>query len=208
MTAATESNITGVIAVSGKSGTGMTSLCDALGSFLSQRGIVCSYVSCLFTAEAVLERAFRVDMAAIKRSNDRFAKCPDGSSWHEAVLDIDMGIRIGHNQQFVARALRDHIEREWDSGTQVVIVDDVRTPEDLAALRSLGCYAVRLGPEPKRQFVGLHRQFQAVVHPDDPTDILLDEEADWDVELAERKPVDVEAEQVVRGFLDKVAPKE
>ena len=47
-----------IIAISGRSGSGMTTLCDELGKQLAERGLSVACISCTMVADAAIEAAF------------------------------------------------------------------------------------------------------------------------------------------------------
>ena len=190
-----------IIAVSGSSGSGMTTLCDSLGRILGIREIKTAYISCFFAAHAVLETGFGLDMPSVIRNDQRFAGSPEErgdhsgarASWHEVVIDLDMGMRIGRSQEFVSRMLLSRITDFKKQGTQVVIVDDLRFPEDKKLLKRLGAKFVRL---PKR-IAGLDDKFAHVMLFQDMCDTSLDDDDEWDVKLKGQKAPEAEAAQVL-----------
>jgi len=188
-----------IIAISGQSGSGMTSLAKGLVDKLVRKQVKTSYISCLFLAEAVLERATDKNAWSVKTSDERFSRTIQGeqTSWHEAVLDIDMAIRVGHSDLFPTNALCSKILKLLSSRqAEVVVVDDVRQMEDYLALKELGARFVRLHIPEGRKFIAQESEFASVVQENDMTDVSLDD-VEFSLCLRERKTVQEEVDFVM-----------
>lgn len=135
-----------IIAVSGKSGSGMTTLCDELVRSIERSGKTVRLLSCRLMSDRALEEGFGLDMHATNRSKKKFTEGVEGKCWHYIAADIDLAIRFGRSQEFVGVALKSRIVKAGEDGIDVVVVDDLRYIADKLVLDSLGARCVRLAP--------------------------------------------------------------
>lgn len=185
-----------VVLVSGKSGSGMTTLCRAIEKALCEQGIKCAIASLLEAARAATCSIYG-DIASEGNDNKKFDTVCFGVDGpvavHEAILEIDEALRIGHNLTASASSLERRIAQ---SSVTVYIVDDVRYLCDLGVLRaSFPCLCVRL----KRPgtFAGDIQMYEQCVDTMSISETDLDTEVVWDLVLAAAESPQAESAKVV-----------
>ena len=189
-----------IIAVSGRSATGMTSLCDRIREKLQSRGVNVEYFSCLFVAEAAIGAACGENMTTLARNGGMLGKTFEGITYHETVLDIDQAIRIGRSQEFIPLAIKRKIKHLQADCAECIIVDDVRYQEDFRELKSLGAKFVRIAD---KSLVSDDGRYRDCVQPGDLSDTNLDEipDREWDVLILKRTQLDNDAEAVLKKLV-------
>ena len=127
----TSNEIPKIIAISGRSGSGMTTTADAIVTNLRNRGIRVRYFSLMQPVYVMLATAFHEFVDDLMRNTMKFHEYPGSTcAYHTAALDMYSALRIGHDELFFARALEKALTEAKADGVDVAVVDDVRALPD------------------------------------------------------------------------------
>lgn len=163
-----------IIAISGRSGSGMTTLAQGVVSQLLARGVEAEYFSCMDSVYRMLGEAFGENAFELMTTKKKFDKYHGSDfAYHTAALDLLSAIRIGHSENFSTHALDRKLRAAEERGVKVAVVDDVRLMPDKKYLESQGAKFVRISTP---GFAGDAELYDQVVEPHDMSDHELDQE--------------------------------
>ena len=183
--------------ISGRSGSGMSTLAMQLVHDLNSRGLTAEYASFMAPVHSMLASAFGIEVSDLVSGTKKF-ECypPDSNSFHSAAIDIHMGIRIGHSDGFSCYALQHRMDDATQRGVRVLVVDDVRAPNEKQFLEDKGGKLVRISAP---GFAGDSELYEQVVESHDLSDHELDE-ARWYVSFDKRLPPEIMSRAVLMTY--------
>jgi len=174
----TSVSVPAIIAISGRSGSGMTTTADAVVKKLRQNGVSAQDFSFMDPVYGILANSFHLFVDDLKRNTLKFHEYPGSTcAYHTAALDMYSALRIGHDELFFVRVMEKALTDAKAEGVDVAVIDDVRALPDKRFLEQLGAKFVRLSGS----FAGDSEQYSVIVQQLDLLETELDEE-DWEIE--------------------------
>lgn len=136
-----------IIGISGKIGSGKTTLCKFLKDYAAQVGVNAEEVSFADPIKHTVASVFGVNIV----------DCYTQEGKNKKIEGFD--ITVGQALQIVGATLRDAIDKDiwvkaamkainYQASTNIVIISDVRFPNEVEAIRKAGGFVVRLVGDP------------------------------------------------------------
>lgn len=165
-----------ILAVSGRTGSGMTTLSLAIVDALRERGIAVQRFSLMQPTTSMLADAFGRTVEELESTHAKFETYPHGDMpFLSAAIEIHTAIRIGHSDTFTCSVLEHKLIQAKKRGAKVVVVDDLRLIAEKEFLEKKGAKFIRLDMS---KFGGDAELYEKVVQKGDLLDTDLDNQ-EW-----------------------------